>query len=83
MVSPPECDRTLTSFGLSDRQARPFVVVRRSATSLQLGATGRTMIIHVHYKPLHEAIGEPDILAFANAFCHARPITPFAEPGLD
>ena len=87
------CDRPLTSFGLTDRQARFLVtvmrhagvfvgrqyaafagithgqkvhdfirtlLVRRFATSIELGTTGRTRIIHVHYKPLYAAIGEPD-----------------------
>jgi hypothetical protein len=88
-----ECDRALTSFGLTDRQARFLVtvmrhagffvgrqyaafaglthgqkvhdfietlLVRRFATSIELGTTGRTRIFHVHYKPLYAAIGEPD-----------------------
>jgi hypothetical protein len=36
------------------------LLVRRFATSIELGTTGRTRIIHVHYKPLYAAIGEPD-----------------------
>jgi hypothetical protein len=36
------------------------LLVRRLATSIELGSTGRTRIIHVHYKPLYAAIGEPD-----------------------
>jgi hypothetical protein len=88
-----ECDRPLTSFGLTERQARFLVtvmrhagvfvgrqyavfagithgqkvhdfirtlLVRRFASSIELGTTGRTRIIHVHYKPLYAAIGEPD-----------------------
>ena len=88
-----QCARTLTSFGLTDRQARFLLIVmrhagvfvgrhyaafagithgqkvhdfiqtllvRRFATSIELGTTGRTRIIHVHYKPLYAAIGEPD-----------------------
>jgi hypothetical protein len=35
------------------------LVVRRFATLIELGTTGRTRIIHVHYKPLYAAIGEP------------------------
>jgi hypothetical protein len=34
--------------------------VRRLVTPIGLGTTGRTRIIHVHYKPLYAAIGEPD-----------------------
>jgi hypothetical protein len=92
-VPSAECPRTLTSFGLTDRQARflntvmrhagvfvgrqyaafagithgqkvhdfiETLLVRRLATSIELGTTGRTRIIHVHYKPLYGAIGEPD-----------------------
>jgi hypothetical protein len=36
------------------------LLVRRFATSIELGTTGRTRIIHVHCKPLYAAIGEPD-----------------------
>jgi hypothetical protein len=36
------------------------LLVRRFASSIELGTTGRTKIIHVHYKPLYAAIGEPD-----------------------
>jgi hypothetical protein len=36
------------------------LLVRRFATPIELGTTGRTRIIHVHYKPLYAAIGEPD-----------------------
>jgi hypothetical protein len=36
------------------------LLVRRLATAIELGTTGRTRIIHVHYKPLYAAIGEPD-----------------------
>lgn len=36
------------------------LLVRRFATSIELGTTGRTRIIHVHHKPLYAAIGEPD-----------------------
>jgi hypothetical protein len=87
------CDRTLTSFGLTEREGRFLVtvmrhagvfvgrqfaafagithgqkvhdftetlLVRRFATSIELGTTGRTRIFHVHHKPLHAAIGEPD-----------------------
>ena len=36
------------------------LLVRRFATAIELGTTGRTRIIHVHYKPLYAAIGEPD-----------------------
>jgi len=36
------------------------LLVRRLATSIELGTTGRTRIIHVHYKPLYAAIGDPD-----------------------
>jgi hypothetical protein len=36
------------------------LLVRRFATAIELGATGRTRIIHVQYKPLYAAIGEPD-----------------------
>jgi hypothetical protein len=36
------------------------LLVRRLGTTIGLGATGRTRIIHVHYKPLYAAIGEPD-----------------------
>ncbi|HMC21880.1 MAG: hypothetical protein DMG48_07420 [Acidobacteria bacterium] len=36
------------------------LVARRFATLIELGTTGRTRIIHVHYKPLYAAIGEPD-----------------------
>jgi hypothetical protein len=36
------------------------LLVGRFATSIELGTTGRTKIIHVHYKPLYAAIGEPD-----------------------
>jgi hypothetical protein len=36
------------------------LLVRRFATSIELGTTGRTRIFHVHYKPLYAAIGEPD-----------------------
>jgi hypothetical protein len=35
------------------------LLVRRFATSIELGTTGRTKIIQVHYKPLYAAIGEP------------------------
>jgi hypothetical protein len=36
------------------------LLVRRFATSIELGTTGRTRIVHVHYKPLYAAIGGPD-----------------------
>jgi len=36
------------------------LLVRRFATSIELGTSGRTRIIHVHYKPLYAAIGDPD-----------------------
>jgi hypothetical protein len=36
------------------------LLVRRIAISIELGTTGRTRIIHVHYKPLYAAIPEPD-----------------------
>lgn len=36
------------------------LLVRRSATPIELGSTGRTRIFHVHHKPLYAAIGEPD-----------------------
>jgi hypothetical protein len=36
------------------------LLVRRLATAIELGTTGRTRIIHVHYKPLYAAIDEPD-----------------------
>jgi hypothetical protein len=36
------------------------LLLRRLATSIELGTTGRTRIIHVHHKPLYAAIGEPD-----------------------
>src|SRR5919198_2667582 len=36
------------------------LLVRRFATSIELGTSGRTRIIHVHEKPLYAAIGEPD-----------------------
>ena len=36
------------------------LLVRRFATPIALGATGRTRVLHVHHKPLYAAIGEPD-----------------------
>jgi hypothetical protein len=36
------------------------LLVRKLATPLELGSTGRTRIFHVHHKPLYAAIGEPD-----------------------
>ena len=36
------------------------LVARRFVTAIELGATGRTKIFHVHHKPLYAAIGEPD-----------------------
>jgi hypothetical protein len=36
------------------------LLVRRFATPIELGSTGRTRIFHVHHKPLYAAIGEPD-----------------------
>jgi hypothetical protein len=36
------------------------LLVRRFATPIALGSTGRTRIFHVHHKPLYAAIGEPD-----------------------
>jgi hypothetical protein len=36
------------------------LLVRRLATPIELGSTGRTRIFHVHHKPLYAAIGEPD-----------------------
>jgi hypothetical protein len=36
------------------------LLLRRLATSIEVGTTGRTRIIHVHHKPLYAAIGEPD-----------------------
>ncbi len=36
------------------------LLVRQLANSIEVGTTGRTRIIHVHYKPLYAAIGEPD-----------------------
>jgi hypothetical protein len=47
----------------TDRRDHDFIhtlLVRRFATSIELGTTGRTRIIHVHNKPLYAAIGEPD-----------------------
>jgi hypothetical protein len=34
--------------------------IRQFVTPIELGSTGRTKILHVHYKPLYAAIGEPD-----------------------
>jgi hypothetical protein len=36
------------------------LVARKFVTAIELGATGRTKIFHVHHKPLYAAIGEPD-----------------------
>jgi hypothetical protein len=45
------------------------LLVRRFATSIELGTTGLTRIIHVHYKPLYVAIGEPDRGSTLNVHC--------------
>jgi hypothetical protein len=36
------------------------LVARKFVTAIDLGATGRTKVFHVHHKPLYAAIGEPD-----------------------
>jgi hypothetical protein len=36
------------------------LVAGKFVTAIELGATGRTKIFHVHHKPLYAAIGEPD-----------------------
>lgn len=49
------------------------LLVRRFATSIELGTTGRTRIIHVHYKPLYAAIDEPDNRMPTNSrYCNPR-----------
>jgi hypothetical protein len=36
------------------------LLAARFATAFRLGRTGRTRLLHVHYKPLYAAVGEPD-----------------------
>ena len=36
------------------------LVARKFVTPIELGATGRTRLFHVHHKPLYATIGEPD-----------------------
>jgi hypothetical protein len=36
------------------------LLAARFATAFRVGRTGRTRVLHVHYKPLYAAIGEPE-----------------------